>query len=1047
MAIGGSNGSDLGAQVAMQARLLELLEANSAINARIAEILASQVATTLGMQQALNSQTTSLEESTSAAQQLSDSLSNVEQTADDGANALLKQKNAAEAAAAAALRQKKTTVMLRTAWDGLGSSISAGFSIISGAFGIISSFVRKIGEAAIEVLALSRQIAEAWEAVREQLGDLTAGSGRVARESFSLMSKSATEAGINIGRRFGFGADAVVSMIKAVEEAVSSLGDLGTVMMSQMPGVAFMMDTLAKGAGITADGFQNLANRALYAGGSLKQVMEETSNAVAALATVTGQTTKVAGKVFNAIASTAEISTSMTIKQMGKLSAVLLKTGISISTVTKVVEKFDNFETAADSVARLTQAFGMNLSAIDLLNASDEQRLQMLKSSFTATGKSLENLTRQEKKYLAEAAGVTLEDLPRLFGEQAGAIDETATAAERAQKAQIDSAKSLQMIDRSIRTIFGPLAKMAGLFETFFDGLDTGFKNSKSPLQVFGALLQDIMEMGLNTGRELARLFSTNSDLMDGIKIITGEIRKFFALFSDVIVAAVDPKKSVDGPLTSLINHLASMLERGLNMIAPALANAFITITENEEIKNAVRIVGDGLFKLLGIMVSNPSSWMLFFAAAAPAIVIGLASALTSVISNVFSVAVLAKIFSKGEVGLFAAASGLFTKVFSKLGAGGSLIAKFAMTIPNLFMGAIKFAFSGATGTKIITWIAANITGPIAKGIAKVTGSLLSGGVLAIIMGGMSAARVDDVVGKQLDKQYDRVATKAAAKSVTAILDFLTLGLMSDSMLSGIATFFASVSNAIFSFLDFGLGGFSKTLDMIFGGFFESFAGLGDFINEIFFGEGVDVKKILDASTRFFTGIFDMLIGGLLALPALFIDILSSTLRNLPALLGRVLVGLGSIVIGFFFGLGVSIAKAFENFIAAPFRWLTGDDQQAPEAAAAAAYDGSSIAREAAASAGEQAGAITEVTAQTVETQRALARQTRDLGEEGVTAQVVVDDYSRGVARGKNKIKVDRDKIEMHVKVDVILDAETLSRALINPLVVGHENALAKARA
>ena len=58
----------------------------------------------------------------------------------------------------------------------------------------------------------------------------------------------------------------------------------------------------------------------------------------------------------------------------------------------------------------------MQLDAYEMMNASDEERMAMLQASFQATGRNISDLSRQERQYLAQQAGVDANELDKFFG-------------------------------------------------------------------------------------------------------------------------------------------------------------------------------------------------------------------------------------------------------------------------------------------------------------------------------------------------------------------------------------------------------------------------------------------------------------------------------------------------------------------------------------------------------------------------------------------------------------------------------------------------------
>ena len=268
------------------------------------------------------------------------------------------------------------------------------------------------------------------------------------------------------------------------------------------------------------------------------------------------------GKQFNEIAKDVSNFGHLSVKEMTKLSAVMLKTGISMSTVVGVAKQFDQFDQGAQAVAKLTQAFGMQLNAVDLLNASDEERMQMLKSSFQATGKSIEDLSRQERQYLAASAGIAEGDLERVFGDQAGAIDETATAAEKAQQAQMDSAASLKEMAKSIRSIFAPVQTFMGMFDAFFRGFKRGFTTNNEFLKKFQATLNKVFKIGLELGAWL-NVFLNDSTrakgAFDAIFDLEGQV-SFFQLISDSLKELLTGEKTLTQVFEGFVEHFKPKL-------------------------------------------------------------------------------------------------------------------------------------------------------------------------------------------------------------------------------------------------------------------------------------------------------------------------------------------------------------------------------------------------------------------------------------------------------------------------------------------------------
>ena len=90
-------------------------------------------------------------------------------------------------------------------------------------------------------------------------------------------------------------------------------------------------------------------------------------------------------------------------------------TGLSVDQILGLVgEKFDTFEGAGQAVGKLNAILGgPYLNSIDMLNASEEERLEMIKASVDAAGIQFDQLNKFEQKAFASAIGTDVDTLRR----------------------------------------------------------------------------------------------------------------------------------------------------------------------------------------------------------------------------------------------------------------------------------------------------------------------------------------------------------------------------------------------------------------------------------------------------------------------------------------------------------------------------------------------------------------------------------------------------------------------------------------------------------
>ena len=120
--------------------------------------------------------------------------------------------------------------------------------------------------------------------------------------------------------------------------------------------------------------------------------------------------------------------------------------GIEMGTLLGLTEQFDTFEGAAESAGRLNAMLGGDLlNSMDLLNATEDERIRMILQSVDASGKSWSAMGKFERKALANAAGITdMAEANKLFGGGLSAYDDAqAKMAENAKtEEELQAAKA-----------------------------------------------------------------------------------------------------------------------------------------------------------------------------------------------------------------------------------------------------------------------------------------------------------------------------------------------------------------------------------------------------------------------------------------------------------------------------------------------------------------------------------------------------------------------------------------------------------------------------
>ena len=116
-------------------------------------------------------------------------------------------------------------------------------------------------------------------------------------------------------------------------------------------------------------------------------------------------------------------------------------TGVSMEGLLGVAQGFDTFEGAARQTAQLNAMFGTQLNSVELLNATETERIDIIKQGLLATGKSINTLERYEVKSLSQILGTDDESVRKMLGNTDDIMADLETKTQEAN--QIDLNKQI----------------------------------------------------------------------------------------------------------------------------------------------------------------------------------------------------------------------------------------------------------------------------------------------------------------------------------------------------------------------------------------------------------------------------------------------------------------------------------------------------------------------------------------------------------------------------------------------------------------------------
>jgi len=141
------------------------------------------------------------------------------------------------------------------------------------------------------------------------------------------------------------------------------------------------------------------------------------------------------------------------------------RTGLEINQLLGVTEQFDTFEGAGRAVGRLNAILGgPYLNSIDMLNATDEERIEILQNLTEQAGLNFDQLGRYEQMAIARAMGTDVDTARRMMNRSKSEF----VLQQMAQERLADAARKSQTLIDQLKFAFqSALTGMRPLIEEF----------------------------------------------------------------------------------------------------------------------------------------------------------------------------------------------------------------------------------------------------------------------------------------------------------------------------------------------------------------------------------------------------------------------------------------------------------------------------------------------------------------------------------------------------------------------------------------------------
>ena len=171
--------------------------------------------------------------------------------------------------------------------------------------------------------------------------------------------------------------------------------------------------------------------------------------------------------------------------------------GLATGDLLGIVEQFDTFESAAESVGRLNGILGGNyLNSLEMVHMTEDERVRTLIQTLEMTGRNWESLGKYERKAIAASIGIQdMDKANRLLGMSTAELDEKMSQAD----AGILSKEEMQEMADRARSFAEKLENLMQSMAVFLDPI----------ISVINAVLEGFLKLDSLLGGNLAPVVMT----------------------------------------------------------------------------------------------------------------------------------------------------------------------------------------------------------------------------------------------------------------------------------------------------------------------------------------------------------------------------------------------------------------------------------------------------------------------------------------------------------------------------------------------------------
>ena len=507
----------------------------------------------------------------------------------------------------------------------IGSVLDLGMSIVALPFKMLTGLIKMSQKGGIDPLRV------ALEEVKDVMGDIASNEGKMLADTVGNLRSQMRDmagTGLSMGRVFGYGREGLAKFLKENLELSEKVGIGFGNLRGEFAKNAVSLAMYRKGLGITNEQQAIMIRMAKARGES----MIEEQTAFASMAIQMGKqfdvSKKVVGKAMAQMAADVSNFGSMGRKHLGATAVYAAKLGIEIKALSGLFDKFNNFENAAKGAAEMSQAFGMNVDAMELLKASSPAEIaDTIRKSFHEAGNSLEDMDRHQRAMLEAQTGFKGADLEAFLSPENMDMDydDILAGADEAENKQLTQLETMKALTKDIKKEIKSGAHQWESFgQAFSEGFTTGLQRSaefKRLMINIQVALRKVNIAGRQVGQAFVKYFPGVKDIFKGLadffdpvrfqKLADGLVRVFTGFFKDL---DKNPKKAAQNFIDNILQLFTDTFSdsgSSLKRVATGFEKFFTAISHI--IAGLIPIVLKAMtkaFKTIFEFIVNPTAFM-----------------------------------------------------------------------------------------------------------------------------------------------------------------------------------------------------------------------------------------------------------------------------------------------------------------------------------------------------------------------------------------------------------------------------------------------------